>query len=307
MKALVLNSIGDIGVQDIPEPEAKSGEVIVDVKACGICGSDIPRTYSTGAHKMPLVIGHEFSGEVDGRRVGAFPLIPCGRCKMCKMGYHELCSDYDYLGSRRDGGMAEKVSVPEVNLIDLPDEVDFLQAAMLEPMAVSVHSMQRAFGALGRVAASAAVVGVGTIGNLLAMFLKDAGVPEVDLIDSRLGDVKSGYYDIVFECVGRTEVFNEVLSMAAPLGVVMLVGNPYSDMTATRDTYWQILRRQLTVLGTWNSSFPTDWQYALKRVADGAVHPERLITHRFGLSDICLGFEMMRDKSEKYTKVMCVM
>ncbi len=307
MKACVLNSIGDLGVRDIPEPEIKSGEVMVEVKACGICGSDIPRAYSTGAHKMPLVIGHEFSGVTEGRRVGVFPLIPCGRCRMCQMGYQELCSDYDYLGSRRDGGMAEIVSVPETNLIDLPDEVDFLQAAMLEPMAVSVHSMQRAFGALGRVAASAAVVGVGTIGQLLAAFLMDAGVPEVDLIDSRCETVKTGYYDMVFECVGRTGVFDQVLTMAAPLGVVMLVGNPYSDMTASRDAYWQILRRQLTVLGTWNSSFPTDWNYALQKVAQGAIHPERLITHRFGIDDIGVGFEMMRDKSEKYTKVMCVM
>ncbi len=306
MKALVLNSVCDLGVQDIPEPEVESGEVIVDVKACGICGSDIPRAYSTGAHKMPLVIGHEFSGVAEGRRVGVFPLIPCGRCRMCKMGYHELCSDYDYLGSRRDGGMAERVAVPKANLIDLPDEVDFLQAAMLEPMAVSVHSMQRAFGALGRVASTAAVVGVGTIGRLLTMFLKDAGVPEVDLIDSRIGDVKTGYYDIVFECVGRAEVFDQVLTMASPLGVVMLVGNPYSDMTASRDAYWQILRRQLTVLGTWNSSFPVEWNYSLQRVAEGTIYPENLITHRFGLDDIGVGFEMMRDKSEKYTKVMCV-
>ena len=307
MKGLLLKNIGDIAVCDLPEPEAKQGEVIVSVKACGICGSDIPRAYDTGAHKMPLVIGHEFSGETsDGRRVGIFPLIPCKKCAMCKNGHFELCRDYDYLGSRRDGGMAERVAVPEDNLIGLPEAVSFEQAAMLEPMAVAVHSMKRALESYDGKPASAAVLGAGTIGRLLAMFLSDACISRVDLLDTRRDELKTNSYDLVFECVGKSEVYEAALTLAAPLGVVMFVGNPHSDMKTDRNAYWQILRQELTVLGTWNSSFPEDYKYALDRVASGAVRPEELITHRFALGDIQSGFEMMRDKSEKYTKVMCV-
>ena len=308
MKGLLLKEIGDIEVTGLPEPEVAENETLVSVRACGICGSDIPRAYDTGAHKMPLVIGHEFSGVTeDGRRVGVFPLIPCGKCEMCKAGHFELCRSYDYLGSRRDGGFAELVAVPQKNLIDLPDEVSFEQAAMLEPMAVAVHAMRRALTAYGSdLPKSAAVIGTGTIGHLVRMFLEKAGVESVAQPDTRHESVSEQAYDVVFECVGKSETYETALRMARPLGVVMLVGNPHSDMTAKRDAYWQILRQQLTVLGTWNSTFPDDWQYALERVASGAIHPEGLITHRFDIDNIVQGFELMRDKREKYTKVMCV-
>ncbi len=309
MKGLLLKEIGDIEVTGLPEPEVAENETLVSVRACGICGSDIPRAYDTGAHKMPLVIGHEFSGVTeDGRRVGVFPLIPCGKCEMCEAGHFELCRSYDYLGSRRDGGFAERVAVPTKNLIDLPDEVNFEQAAMLEPMAVAVHAMRRALTAYGSdLPKSAAVIGTGTIGHLVRMFLEKAGVESVAQPDTRHESVSEQAYDVVFECVGKSETYETALRMARPLGVVMLVGNPHGDMTAGRDAYWQILRQQLTVLGTWNSTFPDDWQYALERVASGAIHPESLITHRFAINDIVQGFELMRDKKEKYTKVMCVM
>lgn len=101
-----------------------------------------------------LIPGHEFSGQVEkcgpaadnkwsGKRVGIFPLIPCGECVLCKKKLFEMCRDYSYLGSRRHGGFAEYAAVPEKNLIELPDNVSFEEAAMLEPMAVAVHSIRR--------------------------------------------------------------------------------------------------------------------------------------------------------------------
>ena len=111
MKAWVLHNIGDIRFEDIDKPKPGQGEVLINVKAAGICGSDIPRTFDTGAHKMPIIIGHEFSGIVAetgegvdpawmGARVGIFPLIPCRKCPQCLNERYELCRDYDYLGSR---------------------------------------------------------------------------------------------------------------------------------------------------------------------------------------------------------------
>jgi len=103
---------------------------------------------------MPLIIGHEFSGEIaqcgekadsawKGKRVGIFPLIPCGECTPCHNKMYEMCRHYSYLDSRRNGAFAEYVSVPEWNLIELPNNVSYEQAAMLEPMAVAAHSMRR--------------------------------------------------------------------------------------------------------------------------------------------------------------------
>ncbi|MDE7206536.1 MAG: alcohol dehydrogenase catalytic domain-containing protein, partial [Lachnospiraceae bacterium] len=154
MKAWVLHDVNRIHFEEVEKPRPAENEVLVSVKAAGICGSDIPRIYKTGAHVHPLVPGHEFSGQVIevgkragtawiGKRVGIFPLIPCGTCTACQKRHYELCRNYSYLGSRRNGGFAEYVAVPEWNLIELPDSVPYEEAAMLEPMAVAVHAMRR--------------------------------------------------------------------------------------------------------------------------------------------------------------------
>ena len=154
MKAYVLDSISDIKIKDIETPKCLPGEVLVEVKAAGICGSDIPRIYKTGTYHFPLIPGHEFSGEVvkaydddsdwKNKRVGIFPLIPCMKCAQCHSKKYEMCRDYSYLGSRTDGGFAEYVRVPTWNLINLPDTVSYEQAAMLEPMSVAVHAARNA-------------------------------------------------------------------------------------------------------------------------------------------------------------------
>lgn len=347
MRAWVLNGIGDMEYRtDVAEPDILDNEVLVAVKAAGVCGSDIPRVYQNGAHRMPLIIGHEFSGQVVktgkqvdvswmNQRVGIFPLIPCRNCESCLKGQYEMCRHYSYLGSRQDGGFAEYVAVPVWNLIRLPDVVSFEQAAMMEPMAVAVHAMRRL--SIGQEEA-AAVFGLGTIGQLLTMFLlaggikkvyaigskesqREAvtamGIPERNFCNSSREDVlawmdsrtKGMGVEAVFECVGKNETVVQSLGMASPGGQICLVGNPYSDMELEKDVYWKILRHQLRVTGTWNSSFlgegaADDWHYVLDCLDKGLVAPERLITHRFALEDLKCGLDIMRDKTEIYTKIM---
>lgn len=344
MEALVLESIGKLVRKNVDNPVSLDGEVLVKVKACGICGSDIPRVYQNGAHRMPLIIGHEFSGEIaeNGKPVGIFPLIPCMNCEPCKKRLYEMCRNYSYLGSRRDGGFAQYVSVPKKNLIDLPEGTSYEAAAMLEPMAVSVHAI-RQVGLIPKSGDSKVcdtdkdmhivVCGAGTIGLLIVMFLKDAGYQNVSIIGNRdiqkkmaevLGVSDSQFYDtrdenrkelsrklvadVFFECVGKQETYEQAVNQTGPAGKICLVGNPYSDMDLPRDIYWKILRNQLTVTGTWNSSFTgeedDDWHYVVSRLAAGTIHPENLITHKFSLDDATKGFEIMRDKTEDYVKVM---
>ncbi|MBR1695639.1 MAG: galactitol-1-phosphate 5-dehydrogenase [Selenomonas sp.] len=362
MKALVLSDVGQIKIEDISKPSPKQGEVLVHVKACGICGSDIPRAYKDGAHNMPLVIGHEFAGEVcevgegvssdwAGKAVGIFPLIPCKKCPCCVEKKYEMCKNYSYLGSRVDGGFAEYVAVPEWNLMELGDGVSMEQAAMMQPMAVEVHAISQGLRAKGYDIGSdrlseildrnVVVMGLGTIGLLLTMFLKDMGfknvytvgnkdiqlkmvkeigIDEEDFCDIRIWDeidwirgntmVDGNTHgaDFFFECVGQIRSLEAGIYSAAPGGVVCTVGNPSSDMNINRHAYWQILRNQLTLVGTWNSSFThdstDDWHYVLGRLQQGAVKPEKLITHKFGLEEILEGFEIMRDKKEEYVQVM---
>ena len=368
MRAWVLHGVGDLRFETVEKPVVKEQEVLVRVKAAGICGSDIPRIYQNGAHVHPLIPGHEFSGVVAevgvgvdafwlGQKVGVFPLIPCTTCPPCRKEDYEMCRHYSYIGSRRDGAFAGYVAVPAWNLVSLPETVSFEEAAMLEPMAVAVHAMRRIHPAQTDIVA---VCGLGTIGLFLVMFLKEAGVSRILAIGNKesqrhavlkLGVPAEDYYDsrypaaqdpdiqvqdvhsqsmpgqgsaqiadwirsrteglgadIFFECVGKEETYIQAVESTAPLGKVMLVGNPFSDMRLTRDRYWKILRDQLTVLGTWNSSFrhqpEDDWAYVLRCLSEKRVDPARLITHRLSMEEMEKGLQIMRDKTEDYGKVM---
>ena len=116
--------------------------------------------------------------------------------------------------------------------------------------------------------------------------------------------------DVFFECIGKNESLVVGIDAAAPSGRVCTVGNPHSDMPIERGIYWKILRNQLTLVGTWNSSFThekdDDWHYVLDKLAKKEIKPEMFVTHKFELDDILKGFEIMRDKLEEYVKIMSV-
>ncbi|MBO5032055.1 MAG: galactitol-1-phosphate 5-dehydrogenase [Lachnospiraceae bacterium] len=354
MKAWILHKPGSIQYEDADMPLMKRNEVLVKVRAVGICGSDIPRIYRDGAHRMPLIPGHEFSGEVVEtetgsdrnwlhKRVGVFPLIPCFSCIACEKGRHEMCRQYSYLGSRRDGGFAEYAAVPQQNLIELPDNVSFEQAAMLEPMAVAVHAMRRV---LVKQTDTVVVCGLGTIGIFLVMLLLERGIKNVlavgnkdfqrdkvlelgltenQFCDSRQEDIAKWVHlhtdgmgaDVFFECVGKNETVRQALNVTAPGGSVCMVGNPYTDMKLDKQTWWKILRNQLEITGTWNSSFfsdgtetgqgDTDWSYVIGLLAKERIAPQQFISHRLGLEHLDEGLHIMRDKREDYLKIMAVL
>lgn len=345
MKAYVLHGIGDYRYEETEKPCATAGIVLVHVKAAGICGSDIPRIYRTGAYHHPLIPGHEFAGEVVevgegvsvrwvGKRVGVFPLIPCMRCPQCRKKQYEMCSKYNYLGSRTSGGFAEYVQVPEWNLIELPDMVSMEQAAMLEPMAVAVHAIRRIrLSDMDKVA----VCGLGTIGLCIAMFLLEMGCQELYVAGNKdfqkkmalnIGikaenfcDIRSADFSawlrgktdemgvtVFFDCVGKNEVLKQGIASLSAGGQLMLIGNPTSDVSLEKNLYWKILRSQISLTGTWNSSFTheeaDDWHYVLKRLEEGKVKPEKIITHRMNFESFMRGFEIMDAKSEDYGKIM---
>lgn len=352
MKAWVLHGINQLQYEEVNIPSPETGEVLVKVRAAGVCGSDIPRVYQTGAHFHPLIPGHEFSGEVVsvgnevdeswiGKHVGVFPLIPCKHCIPCQHKQYEMCKNYNYLGSRRDGGIAEYVVVPQWNLIALPEEVSFEEAAMLEPMAVAVHAMRGILEDEKEYEEKTFMVwGLGTIGILLTMFLLQLGIRNIFVVGNKrvqrdtvikLGLDENQYCDCMqedvqawvmnktnnmgvdfsFECVGKNLTMENVIDMAAPGGRVMLVGNPCSDMTLPKSIYWKILRYQLTVKGTWNSSYTgeedDDWHYVITRLQKGHIQPRCLITHYFKLENLAEGLHIMRDKSQDYVKIMSML
>ena len=180
MKAYSLHAINDLRYEDVEYPECNSGWCIVNVKYSGICSSDVPRILKKGTYKFPTIPGHEFSGVVCqvadkenenliGKHVGVFPLIPCKKCEQCMEGNYEMCSHYDYIGSRRDGGFAEYVAVPIWNLVELPSEIDLKEAAMMEPLAVALHAVKQANINYEK---KVAVVGTGLIAFAIAQWAK---------------------------------------------------------------------------------------------------------------------------------------
>ena len=135
---------GEFAVEDSAKPKVAQGEVLLRVRACGVCGSDVPRVFAQKSYYYPIVLGHEFSGDVvesqekkwQGKRVCVFPLIPCKKCEFCEKEQWANCVHYDYYGSRRNGGMQEWLAVKEENLVELPQGVSYQAGAMVEPTAV---------------------------------------------------------------------------------------------------------------------------------------------------------------------------
>ena len=346
MKSAVLHAIGDIRYEDVSIPKPKAGEALIRIRSAGVCGSDIPRVMKKGTYVFPLIPGHEFSGEVAeifkdsytsvkiGDRVAVFPLIPCGKCAYCQIGEYAQCDDYDYLGSRRDGGFAEYVVSPIENLVPVPNNVDFECAAMTEPASVALHALRRTGVDAGD---NVVILGAGTIGIILAQWARICGAGRVfitdiaqdklavamdfgfdDCINSKQDDpveriikqTEGRGADIAIEAAGTAITFEQSLRMTRRLGKVILMGNVNGDVVIPEKTASTILRSQLTIYGTWNSSITAipknEWKTALQFMSSGALNLKPLITHRFNLSEVNKAFDMMFNKREFFNKVMFV-
>ena len=343
MKACVLRGIGDLVYTDVPDPVPSANEVLLKIKASGICGSDMGRVFKKGTYSFPTIPGHEFAGEIVatgegadaslvGRAAAVFPLLPCFACAMCETGAYAMCRNYKYFGSRNDGGFAEYVAVPVWNLV-FCDGLSFEELALAEPAAVSVHALGRAGVPLS---GSVAIFGAGAIGLMLAAYAAAAGTKTVillDIDDNKLlfakrhgyghviNNAADGWLDKVMELTGGmgTDVAIEGAGVSAaaegcfrcakPSGDVVLMGNPDGDMHIQQDAYWEILRKQLTVHGTWNSDYTSgknDWRAALDMVQSKKVNLKPIITHKFPLSECAAAFDLLKDKSKSSCRVMFI-
>jgi len=223
MKGLLLKQYMDLEVTDLPQPEIGPGDVLVRVRACGICGSDVHGLDgSTGRRIPPLVMGHEAAGVIaeagrnvkqwkSGDRVTFDSTVSCGHCHFCRRGDINLCDNRQVLGVscgdyRRNGAFAEYVAVPENILYRLPDALSFDHAAMIEAVSIAVHAVNLTPRSLGD---TAVVVGSGMIGQLTIQAAKVAGfsrVFAVDVDDAKLERARK---------LGADETFNSKTCDAA--------------------------------------------------------------------------------------------
>lgn len=343
MKALNLHGVGDLRYEDVDVPELKEGTVLLKLKACGICSSDIPRIFTTGTYHFPTIPGHEFSGQIVavgdgvdesllGRRSCVFPMLPCRKCKACQKEEYAQCSGYSYFGSRQDGGMAEYLVVPVWNLVPFADTLSFEEAALCEPAAVSLHATK-----LGKISEgdNVIVIGTGAIGLLIASFAKKYCKKNVtvagrsadklayaaglgfDTINTSEEDIADGAKrifgdcaDVTIEAVGSNESINNAVKATAALGRIVLVGNPYGDLSMEKNLYWSILRKQITLTGSWNSSYNTrvnDWKEALEIFESGELNLRGLISETYPMSEHEKAFADVRNKEKFTLRVMFTM
>ena len=346
MNAQVLYGINNLKYEESYElPVLKDDEVLLKVKACGICGSDVDRVLVNGTYHFPTIIGHEFSGEVVkvhneknshmlGEKFSVFPLIPCKKCSSCKKGNFQLCENYNYLGSRCDGGFAEYVAVPTWNLLKIPESISFEEAAMLEPAAVALHCLKLSGDLSGK---TVLITGAGTISSILVQIAYARGAKNVILLarnKSKMEYIKSkcpnakivyseqdnlseeifqvsGYWpEIVVEGTGNQSMLTKVIQLVERQGTIVVLGNPSDDVKLEKKIFWQILRKELTLKGTWNSSYgfegKNDWKEVFELILSKDLNLKDLITHKLQLKDLMNGIRIMKEKSEISNKIMVV-
>ena len=345
MDALVLHGVGDLRLAQMPIPTVSKGQVRVRIGFCGVCGSDIPRIFSKGTYTFPTICGHEFAGtieecgpEVDefnpGDKVVVFPLIWCGKCAACENGKYVQCTDYDYLGSRSDGAFAEFVVAPKENIIRIPEGVRLAEAAQTEPAAVALHAVRRVQEPI--VGKTVAIFGTGPIGLMVAQWARIMGATQVmlfDIIAEKLELARHLGFEYVYdsrdadpvdvintqtegdgahvciEAAGVPQTYLNALGSVRRAGSVVLLGNPVADVTLPATLISQLMRREVRVLGTWNSDYSVsgnddDWRTVLQAIASGKLDLSPLITHKVSLKDSTEILHMMKDKSEFYAKVL---
>ena len=329
MKALLLTQYGKLSMADMPDPAAAEDEAVVRVRACGICGSDVHGyTGATGRRIPPLVMGHEAAGVIErvgaqaagfapGDRVTFDSTVSCGRCAFCRRGDVNLCDARRVLGVscaeyRRHGAFAELVSVPARILHRLPDSLPFEQAALVEPLAVAVHAVDRR-----RPSPSdrIVVIGCGMIGLLVVQVLRARGCASITAIDiderrrglaARLGAEHtladmSGCTaaDHVFEAVGRAETVAAAIHCVRKGGAVTLIGNLAPEVPLPLQA---VVTREISLLGSCASS--GEYPEAIALLATGAVDVAPLVSAVAPLHEGAAWFDRLHRGNEGLMKVV---
>jgi L-iditol 2-dehydrogenase len=344
MKSLKLYGVQDIRFEEADKPVLqKEDDVIINVKAVGICGSDISRYNKLGPYVEGMIFGHEFAGEVAevgtavegikvGDRVAGCPTFYCGECKSCKKGELSRCEKLTVIGARHPGSFAEFVKLPAENIVPIPDNVDYDAASMIEPSAVVVHGFNRTTMQPG---AEVAVMGCGNIGLLAIQWAKIFGAKKVyaiDIDDKKLEIAKevgadvlinslvkpaheqllehtNGQgVDVAIESAGSPITSAQVFALPKKGGEVVFMGIPYGDVNVERFYFEKIVRNELTVLGSWNAisaPFPgKEWSTTVHYMSTGQINVKPMITHRLKLQEGPETFTKIINRDEFFGKVL---
>ena len=317
----------DVRVEEIPVPEIGPGELLMKVEASGICGSDVMEWYRLD--RAPLVLGHEVGGLVvkvgagvkryqEGDRISAAHHVPCNTCHYCLSGNHTVCDTLRQTNFY-PGGFAEYLRLPEINVdrgvFLLPNKMTYEEATFIEPLACIVRGQRRANLKPGQ---SVLVIGSGIAGLMhvrlaramgarliMASDINDyrleaARLSEADYaisaqedIPGRFRQANNGHLaDVVIVCTGATTAINQALKSVERGGSILFFAPTGPNITipvSVNEVFW---RNDVTLTTSYAGS-PADYQLALELIQSGAVPVRSMITHRLGLSEIGLGFQLV--------------
>lgn len=346
MKAAVVCANEDVRYMDIEEPMPGPGEVKVKVAVSGICGSDVPRVLHNGVHFYPIVLGHEFSGEVVevgegvtkvkvGDRVSGAPLLPCMKCDDCQNGNYSLCKHYSFIGSRQQGSNADYVVLPEKNAVVFDKSISYEQGAMFEPSSVALHGLLLNDYRGGH---CVAILGGGTIGLFTMQWAKIFGAKKVVVFDiskerlelaKRLGadevidtteenfvkkakEITEGKgYAYVFETAGQPATMYMAFELASNKANVCFIGTPHVELTFTQAMWENMNRKEFKLTGSWmsySSPFPgKEWELTAHYYATGQLKFDpAMIYKKIPMSCAQEAFQMFKNPEQVKGKILLV-
>jgi L-iditol 2-dehydrogenase len=333
MKALVKTARGpgNLELSDVPLPQIKPDEVLIRVLACGICGSDLKIEEDRHPYIPPVVVGHEFAGEiaeiggsVNGWAVGDRVVSEqhthaCGQCRQCLTGSAFACASKRAPGYFEDGAFAEFIKVPQWLLHRIPKNINFVEAALSEPSAVAAHGMLErtgikpedvvlvlGCGPIGIIAAKMAkivgaskviITGINRDENVRLSKAKELGIDHVVNIDRAdltdlVRELTDGEgADVVIELSGAISAIEQAILLTRRLGRVGIIGQPPTDEVTI--PYREALFRALTIVFSYSSKY-SSWERVLSLFERGVIKPADFITHVLPLHMWKQGFELSR-------------
>ena len=327
MRVAMYYSNRDVRLEEMPVPKNGPGEVLMRVEASGICGTDLLEWYRR--HKAPLVLGHEVAGVIEavgkgvkhhkvGERICAAHHVPCNACHYCLSGHHTVC-DTLRRTNFEPGSFAEYVRLPRINveqgLFPLPDEVSFEEATFVEPLACVLRGQRLIHLQPGQ---TVLVIGSGVAGLLHIQLARTSGVGYImatDIVDYRLeaarkfgadvavhardytpASLRQAAYgrlaDLVVICSGTTSAINQALESVERGGAVLFFAPTEPGVSiplSINDLFW---RNEIMLTSSYGGS-PADYAAALELIGAGKIRVREMITHRLGLAETGLGFQLV--------------
>ncbi|THA40252.1 zinc-dependent alcohol dehydrogenase family protein [Streptomyces sp. A1547] len=318
MKAAVISAPGVVTIETVDDPKPGAGEVVVQVAACGLCGTDLHILQGEFAPSLPLVPGHEFAGTVVaygpgvtglalGDRVAVDPSLYCNACHYCRIGRNNLCERYAAIGVTAPGAAAEFAVAPAANCVKLPDHVRPEDAALIEPLSCAV----RGYDVLrAQLASSVLIYGSGTMGLMMLELAKRTGAVVVDIVDinpARLATARTlgcshaadspdemdrpRGWDLVIDATGSERAIQDGLGRVARGGTYLQFGVADHAARATIEPY-RIYNREITITGS--MAVLHSYERAAELFGAGVLDPDVFISDRLPLTDYASALQRFR-------------